>query len=163
MQLPKDAVELIQACNKNQVSYLIIGGIATIHYGYLRLTGDVDFFYDSNEENCKKLYKALFDFWATNPPMLSSHNDLMRKDQVLQYGLPPNRIDIISEIEGVTFTECWKHRNDQIIRIDGNNGKQDLNVPFIGFEQLIKNKKATGRQKDKNDVFYLTKNRKLNK
>lgn len=157
---PADAIDLIVSCNRFAVAYLIVGGFATIHYGYIRVTGDVDFFYSCDEENCKRLYKALTEFWGTNPPMLSSYKNLMNKDQILQYGVPPNRLDIISEIEGVTFAECWENRKEETLSVDYKGESLKIKIPFIGFNELVKNKKSTGRQKDKNDVHYLTKNRK---
>lgn len=75
---------------------MIVGGEAVIYYGNPRLTGDVDFFYDSSTENTEKLYLALTEFWAGDIPGLNSVDKLQEVCVIVQFGVPPNRIDLIN-------------------------------------------------------------------
>lgn len=78
--------------------------------GYPRFTGDVDFHYDPSESNSKKLFQALLDFWEGDVPGIASADDLTDVGLVLQFGRPPNRIDLLSRVSGVDFDVAWKRR-----------------------------------------------------
>jgi len=147
----RDIQEFICLLYKHGVRYLIVGGEAVIYYGYARLTGDVDFFYDPARENAKRLFKALFEFWGGDIPAIKSPEELMERGIIVQFGVPPNRIDLINEIEGVSFEEAWKGRVEEVLEGGICEGK----VYFIGLQELIKNKKAAGRYKDLEDLKYL--------
>ena len=147
----RDIQEFICLLGKHGVRYLIVGGEAVIYYGYARFTGDVDFFYEPSGENARRLFDALEEFWQGDIPGLSHWGELTEKGIVLQFGAPPNRIDLINEIDGVDFEEAWENRREENLEGGVCEGK----VYFIGLEQLIKNKKATGRYKDLEDLKYL--------
>lgn len=147
-----DIKEFIKLLSIHKVRYVIVGGEAVIYYGYARLTGDVDFFYEASSKNVKSLYDALNHFWRGTIPGVESHEELLAKSTILQFGVPPNRIDLINSIDAVSFDEAWKSRTEEEIKIEG----EKYTVNYIGLEQLIKNKKAVKRFKDLDDLQYLT-------
>jgi len=148
-----DALELMTLLYKHQVEYLIVGGQAVIYYGHVRLTGDIDLFYNQTEKNVEKFYNVLLEFWNNDIPGIQNKKDLMEKNVIFQFGVIPNRIDLISKIEAVNFTDAWQKR--EIIKI--NTGKEIIKVYFIDVENLVKNKEALNREKDKEDIKFLKK------
>lgn len=147
-----DIQEFIRLLFIHKVRYLIVGGEAVIYYGYARLTGDIDFFYDRTKENTKSLYTALKDFWAGNIPGLENYQEFMTKGAIIQFGRPPNRMDLINDISGVSFEQAWPNRNSENIEIGGKK----YSVYYIGLKDLIKNKQKAKRYKDMEDLKYLT-------
>ncbi|MHA2017760.1 MAG: DUF6036 family nucleotidyltransferase [Promethearchaeota archaeon] len=148
-----DALELMTLLYKHQVEYLIVGGQAVIYYGHVRLTGDIDLFYNQTEKNVEKFYNVLLEFWNNDIPGIQNKKDLMEKNVIFQFGVIPNRIDLISKIEAVNFTDAWQKR--EIVKI--NTGKEIVKVYFIDVENLVKNKEALNREKDKEDIKFLKK------
>lgn len=146
-----DTQDFLLLLNKHRVRYLIVGGEAVIYYGYLRLTGDIDFFYDHQKENAKNLFRALKEFWSGSIPNVSDPKELEEEGLILQFGRPPNRIDLINRIEGVDFSEAWPFRKTVVITKDGAS----LPAFYIGLEQLIQNKVKVGRPKDLDDLKFL--------
>jgi hypothetical protein len=146
-----DIQSFIALLHKHDVRYLIVGGEAVIFYGHVRLTGDVDFFYDKTKKNAENLYKALDEFWESRIPFVEKVEDLLQADLVLQYGIPPNRIDLINSAEALHFNDAWLSRIE--IQIIINNKKVPLY--YIGLDDLIINKKAVNRPKDQDDLNYL--------
>ena len=145
----RDFIELLHA---HQVRYLIVGGEAVIFHGHARLTGDVDFFFDSRSANLDRLFAALAAFWDGDVPGLESADELCPAGIIVQFGQPPNRIDLINAIDGVDFVEAWDGRVEAVLEADD----REVPVPFIGVEALVKNKLAVGRPKDLDDLSYLT-------
>ena len=148
-----DIFEFLNILTKHKVKFVVVGGEAVIYYGYARLTGDIDLFYDSSNENIENLWSALLEFWDDDIPMLKSKDEFNKKGIVIQFGLPPNRIDLMNTIDGVEFSEVWE--NCKSVKLDLEN-KQYIDIYIIGLKQLIKNKKASGRYKDLEDLEYLT-------
>ncbi len=146
-----DVWDFIFLLNKYDVNYVIVGGEAVIFYGYARLTGDVDFFFESSYENTSKLYKALNEFWDGNIPGIKNQAELQEPGFVIQFGVPPNRIDLLNELENVPFDEAWANKNTISIDFEGKK----IPLHFIGIDQLIKNKEAIQRHKDMEDLNYL--------
>ena len=154
MTLPhfsQDAQELLVLFQNHGVRYLIVGAEAVIYHGFARLTGDIDVFFDPSEENCGKLFLALREFWAGEGPGLNSASDLETEGTIVQFGYPPNRIDLINTISGLDFAEAWESRSRQDLQILGQN----VTVHYIGLAALIINKEACGRPKDLEDLKYL--------
>ena len=147
-----DTRVLIELLAAQQVRYLIVGGEAVILHGHVRLTGDVDVFFSNDSDNLRRLFAALELFWDGDIPGISSPNAFAPAGVVVQFGQPPNRIDLINAIDGVSFEEAWPGRVDAVIV--SNDG--DVPVSFIGLDALVKNKRATGRPKDLDDLSYLT-------
>jgi hypothetical protein len=147
-----DVVDLIAAFKRHGVRYVLVGGEAVIYYGHARLTGDVDFFYDPGADNTARLYAALVDFWDGDVPGLPDAGRLSSPDLVVQFGRPPNRIDLLASIDGVDFDTAWAGKLDEVIELgDG----RVVPIFVIGRTELIANKRAAGRDKDRDDLAYL--------
>ena len=147
----KDVQDFLRLLAAHEVKYLIVGGEAVIYYGFARLTGDVDFFYESTRKNTVKLYRSLEEFWEGNIPGIRAPEELIEPGLILQFGVPPNRIDLINRISGVSFQEAWKGKKDITMEIGGKK----FPIYLIGLKALIKNKEAIGRPKDLEDLTYL--------
>jgi predicted nucleotidyltransferase len=147
----KDIQEFLRLLEKHDVKYVIVGGEAVIYYGYARLTGDVDFLYGTSGENIGKLFRTLSEFWDGSIPGLEKMEELAEPGVIIQFGVPPNRIDLLNRIDGVTFEEVWLNRTTCHLQADD----QKVCVFFIGLDELIKNKEAMGRHKDMEDLKYL--------
>jgi hypothetical protein len=148
-----DTQDFIRLLDAHAVRYLVVGGEAAIFYGHARLTGDVDFFYARESGNLSRLFSALEEFWDGDVPGLKGPEDLEAEGTIVQFGQPPNRLDLINAIEGVGFDEAWAGRLEAIMV--GSAG--ELALPYIGMRELLKNKRAVGRPKDLDDLRYLEK------
>ena len=144
-KLSKDAFEFIQCLNARDVDYLLVGGWAVVIYSRPRYTGDYDFFLRRSEENAEKLLAALVDFGFGTLDITKT--DLMKPDFVIQLGQEPNRIDLLTSIDGVEFDACFSRR-----KIVVNNGYQ---ISLISRDDLLMNKRASGRAKDLADIEAL--------
>lgn len=127
--------------------FLVVGAHALAVHGHVRATGDLDIWIRPDPENAERVWRALVRFGAPVEAMGLTIPDLSRAGTVYQIGLPPRRIDILTEISGVDFDEAWPSRVAETVG--------DLQVPFLGREALVRNKKATGRTKDLADVESL--------
>lgn len=148
----RDVLDFLLLLHKQDVRYLVVGGEAVIFHGYARLTGDMDFFYEATPENVRRLYEALREFWKGNVPGIAQAKELLPVGLVVQFGLPPNRIDLVNHIDGVNFKEAW--RNKVIVQLTGA-GLDNTLVFYLGREDLIRNKRASGRPKDLDDLRFL--------
>ncbi|MBU0474657.1 MAG: nucleotidyltransferase [Bacteroidetes bacterium] len=148
MRVEKDFVEFLELLNDQKVKYLIVGAYALALYAEPRNTGDIDFFVDRSEENAHKILTVLKLFGFEGLGI--SIDDLTNENMVVQLGVPPVRIDILSSISGVDFDEAYsskiKHKFGNTIAF------------FLSKEHLIKNKIASGRKKDLADLEALTGN-----
>jgi len=151
----KDTQEFLKLLYKYQVNYVIVGGEAVIYHGHARLTGDVDIFYETSRENGKKFFDALTEFWRGNIPGIKTYEDLMEMGTIIQFGVPPNRIDLINKIDQVAFQEAWENKETTHVEIHD----QLIPIYFIGIDELIKNKEVLSRYKDLEDLKYLKKAR----
>lgn len=147
----QDVQDLLALLSNRKVRYLIVGAEAVIYHGFARLTGDVDVFFEPTPENRHSLFLALRDFWNGEVPGIKTATALAKKGMVIQFGYPPNRIDLINTISGVEFSEAWNGRCTQIHLIKQKRRR----IPYIGLSALIKNKEACGRPKDLEDLKYL--------
>ena len=145
MVINKDFKEFIQLLNDNNVLYLVVGGYAVALHGHPRYTKDLDLWVFSDKSNAQNLLKALDDFGFGSLDI--NIKDFLNPEQVIQLGYPPNRIDILTELEGVNFDKCYSEK----VVVEINNVK----VNFIDLENLKKNKKATGRHQDLADIENL--------
>lgn len=145
MTVNPDFRDLFAALNATGADFLVVGGYALAVHGHPRFTKDLDVWVRADPENAPKVWDALAAFGA---PMgeLSLH-DLTAPGIVFQMGLPPNRIDVLTGIDGVDFHAAWEHRIESVY------GDQPVRV--IGLEELIENKLATGRPQDALDVKVL--------
>jgi predicted nucleotidyltransferase len=143
--LNKDYKEMLQSLLDNEVEFLIVGAYAMAVYGYPRATGDLDLWVFTSKENAEKVYKALAEFGA--PLSEISKNSFSEKGIIYQIGVAPCRIDILTQIDGVDFEQAYPRYNE--VEIEG------IKVPVIAKEDLIRNKEATGREKDNLDSKLL--------
>ncbi len=145
MDIGQDFKEFIELLNKHKVEYLVVGGYAVAMYGYPRYTGDIDFWVKPSQENSKKIIVVLNDFGFGGYDI--SEKDFSETDHVVQLGYPPNRIDIITGVTGLSFDECFLNKKNVEI--------ESTSVNFISLFHLRVNKSATGREKDKIDLDNL--------
>ena len=145
MKINKDFEEFFGLLNKNNVEYLIVGGYAYAIHAEPRFTKDIDIFLRISDLNASAIIQTLRDFGFGELDI--SKQDFLKKNQIIQLGYPPNRIDLLTSISGITFEEAWKNK------VSGKFG--EVPVFFIGKEELKKNKKATGRKSDLNDLENL--------
>jgi len=143
--LNQDFKEFIESLNDNGVRYLVVGGYAVALHGYPRYTKDIDVWVEMTAENASKILEALNQFGFGSLGVKES--DFTLPDQMLQLGHPPRRIDILTSLPGVEFSECYPSRTT--VKVDG------VSVNFIDIENLKKNKKATGRHQDLADLENL--------
>ena len=143
--LNNDYRDILRILLKNEARFLIVGAYAMSAYGYSRATGDVDIWVEATKENSIQVYTSLKEFGA--PLSQIDTHTFATKGIVFQIGVAPCRIDIITYIDGVEFQEAFDSK--KIIEID------DLAIPFLSKENLIKNKSSTHRKKDQLDVEYL--------
>jgi hypothetical protein len=145
--LQKDLKEFIELLNGHQVQYLVVGAFSLAFHGIPRFTGDIDLFVDISPENAEKLERVINDFGFAATGL--NRKDFLEPHQVIQLGMAPHRIDLLTGIDGVTFAEAWMER------VDGFLG--DVPVPFISRNHLIQNKRAAGRPQDLVDIQTLEK------
>ena len=127
------------------VEYLVVGAYALAAHGLPRATGDIDLWVNATSENAGKVWLALKKFGA--PLSQINSGDFEEPGIVYQIGVPPNRIDVLTSIDGVEFTDAWGRRYQ--VNID------ELVVPVISREHLILNKKTAGRPQDLVDIAQL--------
>lgn len=144
-KLQADLKEFIDLLNSHKVEYLLVGGHAVAFHGHPRFTGDIDFFVRTSAENVQRLLTTLDAFGFGDIGI--TENDLLKPKRILQLGHPPNRIDILNSISGVDFDSAWESRVEA--SIDGQP------VIIIGWNELLQNKRAAGRQKDLGDIEKL--------
>lgn len=126
---------------------LIVGGYAVAFHGYPRATGDMDIRIAIHENNARKMVEALNKFGFNTPEL--NKGLFLERDKNIRMGVPPLRLEILTSIDGVEFSECYK--NKQTINIDG------VEIYFISLEDLKRNKKASGRYRDLDDLEHLEK------
>ena len=143
--LNQDFKEFIQLLNNNQVKYLVIGGYAVAVHGHPRYTKDIDIWIEISEENAQKLITALTQFGFESLGLTSE--DFQTPDQIIQLGYPPNRIDLITNPDGIDFQICYDSKIEVILN--------DVPVKFINLDNLKKNKLASGRLQDLADLEKL--------
>jgi predicted nucleotidyltransferase len=146
-----DVQDFLRVLATHAVRFMIVGGEAVIFYGHVRMTGDIDVYYDREHDNAVSLFNALEQFWQGDIPNLEGPFELEQQGVILQFGVPPNRIDLLNEIDGVDFESAWRRRTH--VTLESQSG--DVQINYIGLEDLIRNKRAAGRPKDQDDLPFL--------
>jgi len=141
----QDFLDLLRAFADHNVRYLIVGAYALGVHGAPRATGDLDVWVDPTPDNASRVMSALAQFGA--PLTEVTADDFSRPGIVFQMGLPPFRVDVLTELSGLTFAETWPSRTQAPFG--------PLVVEVIGRESFILNKRATGRAKDLGDIERL--------
>jgi hypothetical protein len=145
MQQNIDLIELLAALNAEGVRYLIVGAYALGFHGRPRATKDADIFVGADSENAQRVWKTLVSFGAPLEELRAS--DLSSPGTIFIMGRPPNQIDILTEIDGVSFEEAWSTRVTSTFC--------GVPVNYIGRAELVRNKKTVARPQDLADVAYL--------
>jgi len=145
MLLPPEFKRLLSALSSKKVEYLVVGGYAVIYHGYVRTTGDLDIWVGLNPENANRIESAIRSM-GFNPPGLEAEW-FTQKGSLLRIGQEPLRFDIINDIDGVKFDECYSRRVEADF--------EGIKVNLISLADLKTNKRASGRNKDLADLDYL--------
>lgn len=143
----EDFRDFLEALLAEGVRFLVVGAHALAVHGVPRATGDLDVWVDRGAANTERLWQALETFGAPVEVLELSRDDFLTPNRVVQLGLPPRRIDILTDLTGVDFETAWNDR--RTVEIEG------LGVPFIGRSTLVENKRATGRVRDRADLESL--------
>lgn len=145
MEIQQDFNDLLKLFNAHNVDYMIVGGYALAYHGFPRYTGDIDIYIKPDIQNASKIMIALEKFGFGSVGI--EQKDFENPNKVVQLGVPPVRIDIITSMTGVSWNKAYSQS------LDGKYG--DTPVKFIGLKELILNKRAMGRSKDISDLESL--------
>lgn len=145
MPLNPDFRDILLAFEREQVEFLIVGAYALSAHGISRYTGDIDLWVRPTPENAARVWQALQRFKA--PMSKITQADFCNPDNVYQMGLPPYQIDVLTSISGVEFESAYADR--RILSID------DLRMPFLSLNDMLVNKRESGRDKDLVDVKLI--------
>ena len=146
MELIEDLKEFVRLLDAHEVKYLVVGGAAVNTLAYIRMTEDLDFWLQRSEDNAERTLSALAAFGFAGE---FSRQDLLDPKAVLMLGRPPNRIDLLTWISGCEFDDCYARRTYENLA--------GVVVPMISLQDLLVNKKASGRHKDLADVEEIEK------
>lgn len=143
----KDFFDLLRSLIEAGARFLVVGAHALAAHGIPRATGHLDVWIGRTPGNVERVWAALLSFGAPVAALGVKRGDLEAAGMTVQIGLPPRRIDLLTEITGVRFEEAWDSR---VVRpVDA------LEVPFIGRQELVRNKRTLGRPKDLADLEAL--------
>ncbi len=143
--LPEEFKEFLRLLNESRTEYLLIGGYAVGYYGYPRTTADIDIWVAVSPSNASKLVDVYRRFGMHDSTITTEL--FLEEGKIIRMGIPPMRIEVLTEIDGVDFSECYSERES--VMIDG----QSVNI--ISLRHLLKNKKASGRYRDLDDLENL--------
>ncbi|HMP74236.1 MAG TPA: hypothetical protein PKE55_13330 [Kiritimatiellia bacterium] len=143
--LPEDFKEFLKLLNKAEVQYLLIGGYAVGYHGYPRATADMDIWVGISSDNATKLVRVFRQFGMEDETLTAAV--FQERGKIIRMGVPPMRIEVLTDIDGVAFPDCYAARITT--EIDGQT------VHLISCEHLRMNKKAAGRYKDLDDLEHL--------
>jgi len=143
--LQKEFKELFASLNARRVEYLVVGAYAMAFHGIPRFTGDLDVFVRPTPQNAKRLLAALEDFGFGSLGLTA--DDFSQPDRVVQLGVAPIRIDLLTSLSGVSWEEAVSHKRRVLYG--------GISVPVIGIQEMIANKRAVGRTKDLADIELL--------
>ena len=147
MPLNRDLREFVELLNSNEVEYLVVGAFAVAFHGFARYTADLDLLVRPSAENAARILQVLSAFGFGKMGIQAA--DLSSPGMVFQFGVRPNRIDLLTAISGVSFEEAWA--THVVGELEG------IPTHFIGRDALVRNKEQTGRAKDIGDAEELRK------
>lgn len=145
MEVYRDFKELLELFNAHGVEYVIVGGYALAAHGAPRTTGDLDLWVNPTPENAGRILRALQEFGIGGIDLSTA--DFVKPDHVVQLGVPPVRVDLVTAIDGVQWAEAWQGK------LAGDYGT--VSTHYLGRREFIANKRACGRHKDLADVDAL--------
>lgn len=145
--MSEDFRDLLAALHTAGVRFLVVGAHALAAHGVPRVTGDLDLWVEATNANAARVASALTRFGAPLEALGVRPGDFVVPEQVIQIGLPPYRVDLLTSISGVAFPEAWDDRLDGTLF--------GVPVSFLGRRAFVKNKRAVGRPKDLEDIRAL--------
>jgi len=145
MPFPEDWRQFIESLNSSGVEYMVVGAVALAYHGFPRYTGDLDVLVRNSPDNAKRLESALTEFGMAGLGLKAA--DFVESYRVVQLGVAPNRIDLLTSLTGLTFDEAWPGHIETVM--DG------ARINLIGRDALIRNKRRTGRAQDMADLEAL--------
>lgn len=140
-----DFRDILGLLSKHNVDFLVVGAHALAAHGLIRATGDLDIWVRRSPDNADRVWRALAEFGA--PMSDLSPQDFVSVDRIVQFGVVPRRIDLLTSIDAVEFEEAWSERVELQV--------ENMRIPVLGKAALIRNKRATGRAKDQLDAEAL--------
>jgi hypothetical protein len=146
-RLNDDYHDILAELVAEDARFIVVGAYALAVHGYPRATIDIDIWIEPTEGNVERVWRALVAFGAPLADLNIRKGDLMQPDVVAQFGMPPNRIDILTGVSGLEFEPAWKNH------IEGT--LEAVLVPVLGLDDLVANKRASGRDKDLADIKGL--------
>jgi hypothetical protein len=140
--------ELLETLKRHDVQFLVVGAHAVAVHGVPRSTQDLDIWLARSAQNAARVWRALIDFGAPLPAIGVKQGDFEDADCVVQLGVPPVRVDLMTDISGVdSFDAAFANRVEANV--------EGMTVPVLGRRELIANKRASGRGKDRVDLEWL--------
>ncbi len=146
IRLPADFREFLKLLNSHRVEYLLVGGYAVCYHGYYRNTADMDLWIAVHRKNASKMVPVIREFGFDVPEL--SEALFLKKGRIIRMGIEPVRIEILTEISGCEFADCYRQKVEATL--DG------IPLKIIGLADLIKNKLKSGRLKDLDDARKLS-------
>ena len=144
-----DMLEFLDQLSRHGVRYLLIGGYAVHFHGHCRFTADIDFAFPPDGDNAERMFGALRDFWGGDVPHVRSAEELLQPGLILQFGVKPNRIDLLNRVDGIDLDASWERRIEE--RIEGSG----IPLSIISLPDLRASKRAANRLKDQDDLLNL--------
>jgi len=145
IELAPDFKEFLRLLNSHGVEYLLAGGYVVGYHGYARTTNDLDVWVAVSPENAEKLVTVFQEFGFSKGSVDSA--TFLDEKRVIRMGVPPVCIDVITTVSGLEFAASYAQRV-----VDDIGG---ITVNLLSLEDLKKNKLASGRHKDLNDIEHL--------
>ncbi|MBI4827391.1 MAG: hypothetical protein HY804_01025 [Nitrospinae bacterium] len=145
MEVQPDFKELLALFNARKIEYVIVGAFALAFHGAPRFTGDLDILIKPDPQNAQRVIEALDEFGFKSIGL--AVDDFTRPESVVQLGVPPVRVDLLTSLTGVVWDEVWKGKKESLYG--------GIPVPYLGRQQIIANKRALGRKKDLADLETL--------
>jgi hypothetical protein len=146
IRLPEDFRDFLKLLNSHRVEYLLVGGYAVCYHGYYRNTGDIDIWIAVSPENAARMVTLIRKFGFDVPEL--SDALFLQKGRIIRMGVEPVRIEVLTEISGCQFADCYAQRVADTL--------DDIPVNIISLADLIKNKLKSGRLKDLEDARKLS-------
>ena len=145
IEFPRDFSEFLRLLNAHRVNYLLIGGFAVALHGYPRSTSDMDIWIERSRDNAERLIACLQEFGFDSPALTLEL--FTASDSIVQMGITPVRIDVVTSIDGVNFAHCQSRALTHLI--------SNMPIRVISLDDLKANKRASGRPKDIDDLRNL--------
>jgi len=145
IELHPDFKDFLRLLNSHRIEYILVGGYAVGYHGYPRATGGMDVWVAVSDANAAKIAAAIREFGIPDDRVCKEL--FLNSDKIIRMGVPPVRIEVITGASGVDFEECYSRR--EVFKIDG------IPVNFLSLDDIEKNKRASGRHKDLEDLEHL--------